>query len=152
MGASGPAGGAGRAAALALLLMSAPALAQQVADGAEGPRALSFSSGEDRYEVPTDGFASLGYREDAGMEICMTAPVETEVAAFTEAHIDEVVVVAIGETEVTRVQIVSPYEGGCINWPIHPIVAANYIAMLTGTPPRPDETQSAPEAAAESTD
>ena len=29
-----------------------------------------------------------------------------------------------------------PYEGGCITWPVHPMVAANYLAMLTGEAPR----------------
>ena len=96
---------------------------------------LTFSAGADGYAVPADGFASLGWQEAGGMELCFTAPVEAAVAAFTARNRGAVVRVAIGETEVTRVRLVEPYAGGCITWPIHPVVAANYIAMLRGGPP-----------------
>ena len=118
-----------RAVALVALL-AAPALAQ------DEPRPLTFSSEGESYEVPADGFESLDYAEGTGLALCLTEPVEREVAAFTEAHVGDVVRVAIGDTEVIAVEVVNPYEGGCIKWPIHPMVAANYVAMLTGEPPR----------------
>ena len=123
---------AARRGALPTLLLTLPTLAQ----AAEEPRPLSFTTGVSRYEVPTDGFDSVGFVEQRGMEICMTEPVQAEVAAFTENHVGAVVKVAIGDTEVTRVQIVEPYADGCITWPNHPMVAANDIAMLTGEAPR----------------
>ena len=118
------------AAMMALLAAPAPALAQ------DGPRPLTFSSEGESYEVPTDGFESLDYHQDTGLALCLTEPVEREVAAFTEAHVGDVVRVAIGETQVFAVEVVTPYAGGCIDWPVHPMVAANYVAMLTGEAPR----------------
>ena len=118
-----------RALVLAVLVAS-PALAQ------EGPRPLTFSSEGDSYEVPADGFESLDYAKETGLALCLTEPVEREVAAFTSGHVGDVVRVAIGDTQVIAVEVVAPYEGGCINWPVHPMVAANYVAMLTGEAPR----------------
>ena len=114
-----------RALALTALL-AAPAAAQ------EGPRPLVFSAEGERYEVPADGFESLDYAEDTGLSLCLTEPVEREVTALTERHVGDVLRVAIGETQVIAVEVVNPYAGGCIRWPVHPVVAANYVAMLTG--------------------
>ena len=113
-----------------LAALAAPAVAQ------EGPRPLTFSSGGESYAVPADGFESLDYAKGTGLSLCLTEPVEREVAAFTADHVGDVLRVAIGETEVFAVEVVAPYAGGCIDWPIHPIVAANYVAMLTGEAPR----------------
>ena len=125
------------AAAILAALPAGYARAQDSeAAGAMEPRALSFTSGIRRYEVPPDGFNTITYKRESGLELCMTEPVEKEVSAFTEKHRGEVVTVAIGDVEVIKVQIVTPYAGGCLTWPIHPMIAANYIAMLTGQVPR----------------
>ena len=111
-------------------LAAAPATAQ------DEPRPLVFLAGGESYAVPADGFESLDYGAETGLSLCLTEPVEREVAAFTEDHLGEVLRVAIGETEVIALPIVNPYRGGCIRWPVHPLVAANYLAMLTGEAPR----------------
>ena len=121
-----------RSAALLALLVALGTAAQ----AAEPPRPLSFISGLSRYEVPENGFDSIEFKPDRGLELCMTDPIEEDVAEFTRTNVGAVVRITIGETEITRVQIVEPYDGGCITWPIHPMVAANYIAMLTGEAPR----------------
>ena len=113
-------------------LLAAALLAPLAAPAQEGPRPLTFTSGADRYEVPADGFESIDYKETVGLELCLKEPVEREVSDFTEAHMGEIVHVAVGDLEVIVVEIVTPYEGGCIAWPVHPVVAANYVAMLTG--------------------
>ena len=109
-----------------MALAAAPAAAQ------EGPRPLTFSSEGESYEVPADGFESLDYAAETGLSLCLTEPVEREVTAFTADHVGDVLRVAIGETQVIAIEVVNPYQGGCIRWPVHPVVAANYVAMLTG--------------------
>ena len=100
----------------------------------EEPRALSFEAQFDRYEVPADGYESVDWTEEKGLQFCMTEPVQQEIAAFTADHQGEIATIAIGDTEVLRIELARPYEGGCIGWAVHPVIAANYIAMLTGEP------------------
>ena len=125
---------------VALALLPAAALAQ------EAPRPLSFEAAFDRYEVPADGYERVDWTEEEGLQLCMTEPVQEEIMAFTEEHQGEIATIAIGETEVLRIELASPYAGGCIGWAVHPVIAANYIAMLTGEAPR---TPLPPEAAGE---
>ena len=128
---------AGVVAAAAAVIAAGPSAAHDgVPHGGDGPRPLVLSVGRSYYAVPEDGFESLGYRRGSGLELCLTDAAERDVADFTEAHLGEVVRVAIGETQVFALEVVEPYEGGCITWPVHPMVAANYLAMLTGEAPR----------------
>lgn len=117
---------------LALLAPSAPSAAW----AQEAPMPLSFEATLDRYEVPEGGLESVEWTEEAGLQICPTEPVQTELTAFTTEHQGEIATIAIGTTEVLRIELVTPYDGGCIGWGVHPVVAANYIAMLTGEAPR----------------
>jgi hypothetical protein len=129
-----PAGRAAGAAcrlalALAGCLLAAPAGAADL---------LSFSAGGARYEVPQAALASVGPAAEGGLSICLAADAERALADFTGAHLEETVTVAIGATVVTYLKVLKPYAGGCINWPIHPRLAAEYEAMLTGgAPPAP---------------
>ncbi|MEM9224849.1 MAG: hypothetical protein AAGB11_21005 [Pseudomonadota bacterium] len=115
----------GLAAAAALALAASGALAAE-------PQPLSFTVGEDRYQVPDKGITSVDIKQNNGLTFCLSEPVVKNLSEFTKKHKGEMVAVAIGPTEVFRIQIVKPYEGGCINWPLHDRVAANYRAMLTG--------------------
>lgn len=100
---------------------------------AAAAEALTFSVGEDRYTVPADGFLSVEEKE--GLTFCLTPEVETALTAFTASHIDETVAIAIGGDNVFYLKIVKPYGGGCINWPLHPVMAKSYREMLTGEGP-----------------
>ena len=97
---------------------------------------LSFEAGLDRHEVAPDALESVDWTEEKGLQLCPSEPAQGEIAAFTEEHQGEIATIAIGETEVLRIELVEPYAGGCIGWAVHPVVAANYIAMLTGEAPR----------------
>ena len=113
-----------------LALLPAAAMAQ------DERMPLSFTAGLDRHEVAPDELESAEWTEAAGLQICPSEAAEGGIAAFTEEHRGEVATVAIGETEVLTIQLAVPYEGGCIGWGVHPVVAANYIVMLTGKAPR----------------
>ncbi len=99
---------------------------------ADEPRPLAFTVGEDAYIVPEDGFASIEPGEQGGLELCFDSGVETALAGFTRRHRGQTVEVTIGETSVFHLQMVEPYDGGCILWPLHPQIAENYRRMLTG--------------------
>lgn len=108
------------------------ALSLGLCGGALGQAAepLAFTVDEARYEVPAGGVLSAEVKE--GLTFCLAPEVETALAEFTASHIDETVAISIGDTSVVHLKIVTPYDGGCINWPLHPKVAANYKRMLMG--------------------
>ena len=113
-----------RFALLALVLLATPALA--------APQPLAFTVDEDTYTVPDGGLTKVETVDKSGLSFCMTPEVEAALADFTSAHQGETVEVTIGETSVFHLQIVTPYDGGCITWPLHPMVANSYRGLLTG--------------------
>ena len=112
------------------------ALAPVAAAAQDERMPLSFEAGTGRHEVAPDALESVEWTEEKGLQLCPTAAAEGAITAFTEAHRGEIATIAIGETEVLRIELVEPYAGGCIGWAVHPVVAANYITMLTGEAPR----------------
>lgn len=91
---------------------------------------LAFTVEDARYEVPPGGVVRAEVKE--GLTFCLAPDSEAALADFTASHIDETVAISIGETNVIHLKIVTPYDGGCINWPVHPKVAENYRRMLMG--------------------
>lgn len=111
---------------VAVALMASPAAL------AAEPRPLSFSVNDDVYTVPSGGLETIELMDAGGLRLCPTHSVEEAIAAFTMAHRGEIVAVRIGEIDVFRLEIVKPYGGGCISWPVHPKVAAVYRGLLLG--------------------
>lgn len=119
----------------ATIWSAAAATAFAVATAAAAdPQPLSFSAGEDRHEVPRSGLASLEAGEAGGLTLCFTDPQQQALRDFTADHIGDTVTVSIGEEKVFFLQVVEPYDGGCIDWPLHPRMADSYRARLTGAP------------------
>ena len=106
------------------------AVASGCAAAAAGPQPLSFTVEGDRYVVPEGGLTRVD--ETDGLTFCLAPAVAEALTDFTHAHTGETVAIAIGDTDVFHLRIVKPYDGGCINWPLHPVVAKNYRQMLTG--------------------
>lgn len=111
----------------AAALAAAPALAAE-------PQPLAFTAGEDVYVVPQDGFASIAPGEQGGLELCFEPAVEAALGDFTARHRGETVEITLGKSSVFHLQVVEPYDGGCITWPLHPRIAETYRGLLTGTP------------------
>ncbi len=97
------------------------------------PQPLSFSVGEARHVVPPTELSSLEVGEEIGLTLCFSEAQQQALQDFTGDHIGDTVTVSIGETKVFFLQIVEPYDGGCIDWPLHPRVAESYRARLTGS-------------------
>jgi hypothetical protein len=110
---------------LAAALAAAPALAAE-------PEALIFSAGTDSYAVPAEALASLEAGGEGGLTLCFSEAAEAEIAAFTERQQGGTVTVSIGERALFDLQVVEPYAGGCITWPLHPKLAETYRGWLTG--------------------
>ena len=100
---------------------------------AADPQPLSFSVGEDRHIVPPAELASLEIGEQGGLTLCFSDAEQQALRDFTADHIGDTVTVSIGEAKVFFLQVVEPYDGGCIDWPLHLRVAESYRARLTGT-------------------
>ncbi|SFG71796.1 hypothetical protein SAMN04488020_103280 [Palleronia marisminoris] len=83
--------------------------------------------------VPPAGLTSLEAGEEGGLTLCFSDTQQEALREFTGDHIGDTVTVAIGEAKVFFLQVVEPYDGGCIDWPLHPRVAESYRARLTGT-------------------
>ena len=113
-------------------LAAAAAFAVATAAAAE-PQPLSFSTGEDRHVVPPTELLSLEVGEQGGLTLCFSEAQQRALHDFTSDHIGDTVTVSIGETEVFFLQVVEPYDDGCIVWPLHPRVAEAYRARLTET-------------------
>ncbi|UOM35446.1 hypothetical protein [Acuticoccus sp. I52.16.1] len=94
------------------------------------PEPLAFTVDADSYVVPDGDIVSVEQKE--GLTFCLAPGAEKALSAFTASHTGETVAISIGETNVTHLKIVTPYDGGCINWPLHPKVAENYRRMLLG--------------------
>ncbi|WP_375262985.1 hypothetical protein [Palleronia sp.] len=114
-----------------LSVAAALALATGSVAAAE-PQVLSFSAGEDTHEVPPPELSSLEVGEQGGLTICFSDAQQQALHDFTASHIGDTVTVLIGASEVFFLQVVEPYEDGCIVWPLHPQVAETYRARLTG--------------------
>lgn len=117
-----------RPLALALVALAAT-------PAAAAPEALAFAAGAERLEVPQGGLARVEAVEGEGLRVCPAPAVEAALAAFTERHRGEVVTVTIGERPVIHLEVVEPYAGGCVGWPLHPRAAAAYRARLIGEEP-----------------
>lgn len=113
-------------------LTIATACAVATAAAAE-PQPLSFSAGEDRHVVPPEGLTSLEAGEEGGLTLCFSDAQQEALRDFTADHIGDTVTVSIGEAKVFFLQVVEPYDDGCIDWPLHPRVSESYRARLTGT-------------------
>lgn len=103
------------------------------AGAATEPQLLSFSADEDRHVVPPTELSSLEVGDEGGLTLCFSEAQQQALHDFTTDHIGDTVTVSIGETEVFFLQVVEPYDDGCIVWPLHPRVAEAYRARLTGT-------------------
>jgi hypothetical protein len=129
--------------ALALALLVAGSAGAARADGASA--VMSFTVGEDRVLVASEGLSEVTLTEPAGLRFCLREDEQRAVNAFTERHVGEVVTVKIGDEVVISPRIGAPHTSACINWPISRERAAHYLARLKPDAAPPAATQDAEE-------
>lgn len=118
-----------------LAIMAAAGFLLAPAVLAADAESLSFTVGEDRLTIAPQDIDSAAPEDRIGLTLCLDDEADAAVSDFTKAHRGAVVDVRIGETMVFQPKIGEPYEGGCIKWPLHPVLAERYRARLLGEEP-----------------
>lgn len=112
-------------AVMAVLLFSAPT-------ARAGDTVMAFAVAGDRIDVASGEVIRAEIVDRQGLRFCLASDVEAALSEFTARHVGDVVTVTIDGETVFQPKIGSPFNGGCITWPVNATLAEGYRDHLLG--------------------